>query len=122
MPHMFIFSQRVVLLLTLLAAAACSEVDMSCEPNGDVTPICGVQMPEDLEPLPGAGGILIGEYGDGGQLPGALTWSQPAAGRTFTRLVESSNITTGASDQNWGAADCTLPDLLSPHGIHLSTH
>jgi SMP-30/Gluconolactonase/LRE-like region len=117
---MFLMLQRFVLPLALVALAACGEIDTTCEPDGDIIPICGVQMPEDMEPLPDAGGILIGEYGDGGLLPGALTWFQPGAEHKFTRLVESGNITTGAGAQNWGDADCPLPDQLSPHGIHLS--
>jgi len=117
---MFLLFQRSIIALALLALSACSDVNMSCEPHGDVTPICGVQMPEDMEALPDAGGILIGEYGDGGLLPGALTWFQPLADRKFNRLVQSGNMTIGANDQNWGEPDCPLPDQLSPHGIHLS--
>ncbi len=117
---MLLLFKRLFIALLLLAVAACSKVDTGCEPAGGVIPICGVQMPEDMEPLPGAGGILISEYGDGGHLPGALTWYQPAAGRQFIRLVESNTMTTGAGEQNWGEADCPLPDQLSPHGIHLS--
>lgn len=117
---MFPLSQRFIITLALLAVAACSEVDTSCEPHGDIIPICGVQMPEDLAALPDAGGILIGEYGDGGLMPGALSWWQPAAGRNFIRLVDSDTILVGAGEQNWGDADCPVPDLLSPHGIHLA--
>lgn len=77
-------------------------------------------MPEDLEALPGGGGLLIGEYGDGGKLPGWLTWFQPDADTGFVRLVDSSTIARGANEQSWGDADCAVPDLLSPHGVHLS--
>jgi hypothetical protein len=116
-----IFSiQRLSIVVTLLAISACGKVELSCAPDGNVTPICGVQMPEDLAAMPDGGGIVIAEYGDGGKLPGALTWFQPEADTGFTRLVDSSNITQGASEQNWGEADCPIPDLLSPHGIHLS--
>ena len=104
----------------LFAVTACSEVDLSCAPDGDVTPLCGVQMPEDIEALPDGGGLLIGEYGDGGKLPGALAWFQPDADNGFTRLVTGSTISQGASEQLWGEPDCPLPDQLSPHGIHVS--
>lgn len=117
---MFIVIQRFSLLFILVAISACSQVELSCDPDGDVRPLCGVQMPEDLAALPDKGGILIGEYGDGGKLPGALTWFQPAKEYAFTRLVDSSNMTLGAGEENWGQADCPLPDKLSPHGIHLS--
>jgi len=106
--------------VALLAATACARVETGCAPDGGVTPICGVQMPEDLEALPGDGGLLIGEYGDGGKLRGALTWFQPDADTGFVRLVDSNSITRGANGQDWGDADCPVPDQLSPHGIHLA--
>tara|TARA_R110002073_G_scaffold86915_6_gene206473 strand:- start:836 stop:1903 length:1068 start_codon:yes stop_codon:yes gene_type:complete len=111
---------RLSILAVLLSVVACGDIEMSCEPDGNVTPLCGVQMPEDLAALPDAGGILVAEYGDGGKLQGALTWFQPAAGGEFTRLVDTGNIAAGASGKNWGEADCPVPDLLSPHGIYLS--
>ena len=109
-----------VCLLALCTVAACSDIETSCAPVAKLTPICGVQMPEDLEVLPHNGGLLIAEYGDMGKLPGALTWYQPGPGAEFTRLVDSSNIASGAGSENWGDADCPMPDQLSPHGIHLS--
>ncbi|MDG1944692.1 MAG: SMP-30/gluconolactonase/LRE family protein [Halioglobus sp.] len=112
--------QRLTFSCIFLSITACGHVEYSCDPHGDVIPICGVQMPEDLAPLPDNGGILISEYGDGGKIPGALAWFQPAEGYAFTRLVDSSNMTEGAGEKNWGDADCPLPDQLSPHGIHLS--
>ena len=56
------------LVFALSMLAACGEVELSCEVAGDVTPLCGVQMPEDLEVMPNGGGLLIGEYGNGGKL------------------------------------------------------
>ncbi|MBK6510206.1 MAG: SMP-30/gluconolactonase/LRE family protein [Haliea sp.] len=117
---MTILLRWIGISVTLFAMTACSEVELSCAPDGAVTPICGVQMPEDIEALPNGGGLLIGEYGDGGKLAGALTWLQPGADAGFVRLVDSSTITRGANDQNWGDAACSPPDLLSPHGIHLA--
>ena len=119
-PQMLFFVQRLTFFFILLSITACGQVEFSCDPQGDVTPVCGVQMPEDLEALPDEGGILISEYGNGGKLPGALTWFQPAEDYAFTRLIDSSNITEGAGGQNWGQVDCPMPDQLSPHGIHLS--
>jgi hypothetical protein len=117
---MSVFIQYLTLSFFLLAVTACGEIEYSCDPDGDVRPICGVQMPEDLTALPDDGGILISEYGDSGKLSGALTWFQPAKGNAFTRLVDSSTMAQGAGGPNWGEADCPLPDRLSPHGIHLS--
>ncbi len=114
------FLLRLGSCIMAVAVAACSQIDTGCAPAGAVTPLCGVQMPEDLEVLPDGGGLLIGEYGDGGKLPGALTWLQPDAGAGFVRLADSTSVTRGASQLNWGDAACTAPDTLSPHGIHLS--
>ena len=86
---MSLFVRRCSVVVALSILAACGEVELSCEPDGDVTPLCGVQMPEDLEVMPNGGGLLIGEYGNGGQLPGAITWYQPGAGAEFIQLVNS---------------------------------
>lgn len=112
--------QRLSILVLLLAISACGKVELSCAPDGNVIPICGVQMPEDLAAMPDAGGILIAEYGDGGKLSGALKWFQPDAGGDFTSLVDSRDITKGGGKQRWGEVDCVAPEFLSPHGIHLS--
>ena len=118
---MSLFVCRCSLFVALSILAACAEVELSCEADGDVTPLCGVQMPEDLEVMPAGGGLLIGEYGNGGQLPGAITWYQPGPGAEFIQLVNSSNMTAGENGDNWGEDNCPLPDQLSPHGIHLSS-
>ena len=118
---MFAFVRRCSVVVALSILAACGEVELSCEPDVDVTPLCGVQMPEDLEVMPGGGGLLIGEYGNGGQLPGAITWYQPGPRAEFIQLVTSSNMTAGKNGDNWGEDNCPLPDQLSPHGIHLSS-
>jgi SMP-30/Gluconolactonase/LRE-like region len=113
---------RLCVVILPVALAACSDlkIDTSCAASGDVVPICGVQMPEDLVVLPGGGGLLISEYGDMGHLPGALTWYQPGGGSSFIKLVDSNNIAEGSSAELWGEADCVVPQQLSPHGIHLS--
>ena len=64
------FVCRCSLVVALAMLAACGEVELSCEGAGNVTPLCGVQMPEDLEVMPDDGGLLIGEYGHGGKLCG----------------------------------------------------
>ena len=118
---MSIFVRCCSVVVALSILAACGEVELSCEADGDVTPLCGVQMPEDLEVMPHGGGLLIGEYGNGGQLPGAITWYQPGSGGEFMQLVNSSNMTAGKNGDTWGEDSCPLPDQLSPHGIHLSS-
>ena len=108
------------LLLLGLFLSACGEITTSCEPVEGVTPLCGVQMPEDLAALPDGGGILIAEMGDMGKLPGALTWYQPGPNARFVRLADSDNLSATDNGSNWGDPMCMLPDQLSPHGIHLS--
>ena len=117
---MFEAISRLGIVVSLLAVVACSDIETACVPQGNVTPICGIQMPEDLVALPDAGGLLIAEYGDGGKLDGDLVWYQPDAAGTFVPLVDSNTIAQGADGQLWGEADCPVPDKLSPHGIHLS--
>jgi hypothetical protein len=112
--------QTLFILLCALSLASCGEIITSCEPDRGVTPICGVQMPEDLAALPNEGGLIIGEMGNMGHLPGMLTWYQPGPDAEFIRLVNSRSMTKGANAENWGQADCPVPDQLSPHGIHLS--
>lgn len=118
----------VITFTTMLLLTSCTEIETSCAPTATVTPLCGVQMPEDIEALPDGGGLLIGEFGNMGQLPGALTWYQPASGADFVRLATSDTITgtgpTGEREsgdgERWGQADCAVPEQLSPHGIHLA--
>lgn len=107
------------LLALALALAGCGRIETSCATVGNVKPLCGVQMPEDIEVLPNEGGLLIAEYGHNGELTGDLVWYQPGPEATFVALVTNDNITTGAGEL-WGSADCAVPDKLSPHGIHLS--
>ncbi|CAA0079234.1 Uncharacterised protein [Halioglobus japonicus] len=112
-------TRSLTILLMILVIPACGQVELSCAPAGKVTPICGVQMPEDLAPMPNGGGILVAEYGDGGKLSGELKWFQPEADNGFVSVLNSKDIAKGAA-KDWGEADCPVPELLSPHGIHLA--
>lgn len=115
--------QRVTGLLSLvLFLSACStEIVTSCEPDDMVIPICGFQQPEDLEPLPQLGGILVSEMGDMGRVPGALSWHQPGSEPTRVELLNNNNFAKNSGGGTWGETQCSLPDQFSPHGIHLST-
>lgn len=108
--------------------SGCGKIDTTCTPTQSVRPLCGVQMPEDIEPLPNGGGLLIAEFGNMGELPGALTWYQPGPGAQFVQLVDSNNVVASAHPNNpngppqeiWGQPGCPAPNHLSPHGIHLA--
>ncbi len=104
----------------LLALSACSSPELSCDPLDDLTPVCGIQMPEDLEPLPNKGGVLISEYGDTGNLPGAISWIKPEEDNRYEKLLDTKTLSTLETNEVWGDADCAVPSKLSPHGIHLS--
>ena len=120
-PTMTFKHPALLFLLPLIVSlAACGgDIVTHCDADGPVTPLCGVQMPEDIEVLPADGGLLISEFGDMGKLPGYLTWYQPGPNARFIRLVDSTTITAGAGD-NWGDPSCQSPERLSPHGIHLA--
>ncbi len=109
------------LLLPVALLTACADIQTSCEPSGAVTPICGVQMPEDIAVLPDEGGLIVSQYGDNGKHSGELLWYQPGPQAEFITLATSGNVDIGAEKaDNWGQPGCTAPDMLSPHGIHLS--
>lgn len=109
-----------LLIAALLCSACTSDPIEHCDTIGAVTPLCGVQMPEDIEPLPNNGGLIVAEFGDFGKISGKLQWYQPGSDARFHVLVDTQDIDTGASNERWGEANCKIPDLLSPHGIHLS--
>ena len=114
-------AKHLLIALALLALSGCGpDIQTGCDTVGAVTPICGVQMPEDIEPLPDDGGLIIAEYGDDGKHTGDIVWFQPGEGAAFVPLVTGSDITQGASDTQWGDSMCAAPDRLSPHGIHLA--
>ena len=116
---MTLFIRCCALAALLVTLAGCARIETSCATVGAVKPLCGVQMPEDIEVLPDEGGLLIAEYGHDGELMGDLVWYQPGPEAAFVSLVSNDNITTGAGEI-WGSVDCAVPDKLSPHGIHLS--
>lgn len=87
-------------------------------PVGNVLPICGMQAPEDLEPLPGGGGLLVSEFGGLAGGPGRLSVLDLKSREL--RHVYPENAPRGA--RRWGDPACTAePDArFSPHGIHLA--
>ncbi|MEM9255012.1 MAG: hypothetical protein AAGA91_06165 [Pseudomonadota bacterium] len=106
--------------LALLTACGSPTIVTSCEPTGAVTPICGIQMPEDLEPLPDGGGVLIAEFGAFGITGGAFSWIDPQRPDSYTRFLDSSDLPFADAGSPWGDEGCKQPTALSPHGIHLS--
>lgn len=90
-----------------------------CRALAGVTPICGLQAPEDLEIAPGGKALLYGEF--------AGMFEPGRGGIVRFDLKDRSTRTLypveGAQDKpGWGDQNC--PDSpgksLAPHGIHLS--
>jgi hypothetical protein len=103
------------LALSLLAALACgpsTEFITTCEPEAGITPICGVQNPEDLVVLPGREWLLFPEFRRLGR-----TYPEPD-GVGALRISDSSTVQiypTGevtsqtAPTPGWGSPDCPGP-------------
>ncbi len=94
----------------------------TCAARGSVTPLCGFNRPEDLEPLASGSRLLVSEYGSlSGSRSGRLVLFDPASTnkRVLFPLTES-----GANAQSikWGDPNCPGPpgSEFSPHGIHHS--
>lgn len=123
---------RILCALTLSAHALClwsgnltADDVSSCEPEGEVTPICGFHHPEDLEVMPGERLILVSEYGSlDGSKPGALSSYRPDDGYIETLYPSSGQSKPSPAEQPavWGDPACPGPptEAFDPHGIHHS--
>ncbi|HUH37916.1 MAG TPA: hypothetical protein VL027_08230 [Spongiibacteraceae bacterium] len=89
-----------------------------CDSVPGITPVCGLQAPEDMERLPGGGYLILSQYGGMTGGAGSLALFDAAADRAQPLYPQPG--ADGAAD--WGDADCPgAPGAaLSPHGIHLA--
>lgn len=87
-------------------------------PVGNITPICGLQAPEDLEPLPGGKELLVSTFGGLAGGPGRLS-ALDLETRAVRHLYPQ---TARRGERRWGDPACSgEPGAeFSPHGIHLS--
>lgn len=112
----------LVCALALLACGAAGAQGLAEEgcgvPVGNVLPICGMQAPEDLEPLPGGRALLVSEFGGLTHGPGRLSVLDLESREV--QPVYPENAPRG--ERHWGDPSCTAePDArFSPHGIHLT--
>ena len=125
-------SKRYFLLLFgLCLLSACSArietvTDERCRAMGDLMPICGFQMPEDLVLLPDRSGILVSEYGSMGEAAGRLSLldlsdnSRHILYRGAENSAEDALDSTTSRPAIWGDASCHRSRSFSPHGIDLS--
>lgn len=91
---------------------------MPCEPVGELTPICGLQAPEDIEVLPLRQRLLLSQYGELAGETGTLVEFDP---ETLKARVLYPASTSSPNGQLWGEKSCAAaPERFSPHGIHLS--
>ncbi len=110
-----------VMLVCLLAACVDDEMRISgCEPLGDITPVCGMQTPEDIAALPDGRHLLLGNFGGIPDGTGSLSLFDTESTR-LTPLFPPASGQVDTGDPLWGEAGCEPPALalFSPHGTHL---
>jgi hypothetical protein len=116
-PKTLLLAVLLALNGTLAQAEAPINTDVpACTAAGNVTPICGLLAPEDIELLPDGQHLLISQAGrapdhaDGGLFVLNLQ----------TKAVQALPITAG-HQPGWGDADCTEPFTQhAGHGLQLT--
>ncbi len=111
----------VLTIIAILGLQGCGVPDgaliHSCEPASNMTPVCGLQSPEDIEVLPGNDFLLLSEYGSMGERSGQIV-----------RFNVNDNshqaifpVPTPLPATLAGDPACTQPPgpEFSPHGSHL---
>ena len=93
-----------------------------CTARAGVTPLCGFERPEDIEPVANGARLLVSEYGSlAGTRNGRLVVFDPVSER---RRVVYPTADAGAelAVSGWGDEHCPGPPGpgFSPHGIHHS--
>jgi len=116
------------LILTALATLSCGEpieIIETCEPAAGITPICGVQNPEDLVALPSREWILFSEFRRLGRtFPGsggiaALRVSDNSMVRIYP---VGSGLPEADAAVGWGSPECPGPpqqDEFNPLGMDI---
>jgi hypothetical protein len=104
----------------LLAACSSSVTPLhGCTASDGLTPVCGLQNPEDVVATPSGAWLLISQMSAPESAHnGSLAAYQPASGRVETLFP------VGEFDdvRDWGDAACAPPptDTFAPHGIDLA--
>lgn len=120
MKYIIFFRRTLYLCVLWLVASCVGDPPISyCKSHGDLSAVCGLQAPEDLEWLPDRSAILISEYGHLGDIEGRISLYKPDTGDT-TVLYSSEQPRVNIAGRLWGDTDCSEPDFFSPHGFHLS--
>jgi hypothetical protein len=105
-----------LILSSFPLAYAADSVAPSCSPAGNVTPICGLHAPEDLELLPDGKHLLVSQMPDhANPNSGGLAVMDLATNRVQPLMIKNE------FKAGWGETSCNSPlQKLGPHGIHLS--
>ena len=113
--------KKLILPVLALALTACGSttIETRCD-SAELDLVCGIVMPEDLEPLPNEGGVLIAEYGDFGNLPGAFSWIDPAPRPVTVKLPIHPHILTQVKRTSARIYPGKIPPDSNPHELYCS--
>lgn len=105
-------------LSAILAACSDPVIIEGCESSDEIYVFCGIEKPEDLEPLGDHPWMLVSELGSFGSnaVPGAIVAVNLETETTIRLAAAVSNIDPGSSFPRCGPP----PDRLRPRGFHVS--
>lgn len=107
--------RSLILLLGLALAVPVAADD--CQSVGAITPLCGIQAPEDIELTPNGRYLLLSQFG-------GLPTAGPGGIALFDLKAETHEmlVPRPATGLSWGSDNCPAEpgEQLSTHGIHLS--
>lgn len=107
------FQAGLFAILCVVALTACDPVIIEgCQSSGGIKVYCGLEKPEDIEPLGGHPWLLISELGNGQTSGGIVALNLESD--QLTRLV--AGVDPHSSFPQCGAA----PEKIRPRGFHVS--
>lgn len=111
------------LMALCLTAGACGrgEPPPACDERGDIATVCGFRSPEDIEPAPEAGLLLVSQmalFGGGGSIA-AFDPTSDAPSRGPRWIWPTGRREDFAAEPRFGDPECAPPDpqVFSPHGL-----
>ncbi len=90
----------------------------ACLPSGGITPVCGLQNPEDLAMVPGGTWLIASQYRREGDPPGGLV-AVPASGGAPVRVYPPPPDAVVGLAGVPGCAEPPDPKTFAPHGVDL---
>jgi len=108
-------------LVVALVAAACGRrlpALPGCLPSGGITPVCGLQNPEDLAALPGGQWLLASQFRREGDPPGSLV-AVPQTGGAPVRVYPPPPDAVLPLSGVPGCPEPPDPARFAPHGFDL---